>query len=260
MLSLAAGVTILLYRPHMNEKKTIGIKQIDKLKKNLPTEKDEIFSAKQLAEEELSKAKKELEQINEEKEAQISSIKAEIDKEKENWEEEKKKLIEAAEKEGYEAGFLRGKEESNEAFVSLIEQANTITDSAQKDYDKTIEKSEETILGLAMHTASKIMKQKIEENPSAFLPIVKAAMKELKDQRVITVYLHPDNYHTVMEQKDELVQILEDDMKLSIYVKENLAVNGCLIHHPFGQIDASVDTQLKQIRKALFEIAMENRS
>jgi flagellar assembly protein FliH len=249
-----------LYNIRANEKKTIKIKQVDKFKRQEPELKEDIISAKQSIEIELSKAKKELEQLNKEKEDQILSIKAAIEKEKESWEEEKKKLMAQAKKEGYEAGFINGREESTKEFSSLIEQANTITASALQDYNKTIEKSEETILDLAIRTAGKVMKQKIEEDPASFLPIVKSAIKELKDQRVITIYLHPDNYQTVMEQKDELIQILEDEMKLSIYAKENLAVNGCLIHHQFGQIDASVDTQLEQIRKALFEIAMENRS
>jgi flagellar assembly protein FliH len=249
-----------LYNPYLHEKKTIRIKQVDKLKKQQPTEKEEIFSAKRQAERELIKSKEELKQINKEKETQIANTKKVINKEKEDWQEEKKKLMAQAEKEGYEAGFLQGKEKSMKEFSTLIEQANNIMDTALTDYNKTIEKSEEKIMDLAIYTASKVMKQKIEDDPASFIPIVKAAMKELKDQRVITIYLHPDNYQTVMEQKDELVHILEDDMKLSIYAKENLTENGCLIHHPFGQIDASVDTQLEQIRKALFEIVMENQS
>jgi len=250
---------ISLYRSHISEKKTIEIKQIDNLKQHEPADKADIFSAKEQAERELDKLKEELKQINTEKEAEISRTKEIIAEEKENWQKDKEALITEAKKEGYEAGFLQGKEESMEKYSSFIDQANTITDTAYIDYNKTIEKSEETILNLAIHTASKVMKQKIEADPASFLPIVKAAMKELKDQRIITIYLHPDNYQTVMEQKDELVHILEDDMKLSIYAKENISVNGCVIHHPFGQIDASVDTQLKQIRAALFEIAMEQK-
>jgi flagellar assembly protein FliH len=253
-------VTTSLYKYAAEERKTIGIKQISKLKKDQSAKQEELISAKQQAEKELSRAKKELERIDKEKETLISTTKAEIEKEKENWMEEKKKWIKAAEKEGYEAGFSRGREESLQEFSNLTEQANAITESALKDYNKTIEKSEEKILDLAIHTASRIMKQQIDKDPSSFLPILKAAIKELKDQRIITIYLHPKHYHTVMEQKDELVHILEDDMKLSIYVDENLTVNGCLIHHPFGQIDAGVDTQLEQIRKALFEIAMESRT
>ena len=249
-----------MYNPYLSERKTITIKQVDKLNKQQSTAKEEIFSSKQQAEQELIKAKEELKQINKEKEAQILTIKEEINKAKEDWQEEKKKLMGQAEKEGYEAGFIQGKEKSMKEYSGLIEQANNIMDTALTDYNKTIEKSEEKIMELAIYTASKVMKQKIEDDPVSFLPIVKAAMSELKDQRVITIYLHPDNYQTVMEQKDELVHILEDDMKLSIYAKENLTENGCVIHHPFGQIDASVDTQLEQIRKALFEIVMWNQS
>lgn len=260
LLSPVAEVTILLYKSHINEKKMIGIRRINVMKHDQPASKTEMDTARSQILDELKHAGKELAQIKEEKETLLASLKAEIDKEKKNWEEEKKKWIEAAEKEGYESGFLQGKEESIDQYSNLIEQANSLTETALQDYNKTIEKSEETILKLAIHTAGKILTHKLKEEPAIFLPIVKAAIKELKDQRIITIHVHPDHYSTVVEQKDELAHILEDDMKLSIYANEELDVNGCFIHHPFGQIDASVDTQLEQIRKTLSEIAVESKS
>ncbi|GAB3793956.1 flagellar assembly protein FliH [Virgibacillus kimchii] len=249
-----------MYKPQSNEKKTIGIKQVNIIKKSKSAQRDEIAAEKDRAWQELGQAKDELEQVKKEQETLLLNTKRAIEQEKENWKEEKKNLRKAARQEGYQTGYIQGKEESLREFSSLIDQANSLTDAALQDYEKTIEKSEEKILDLAIHTAGRIMTLKLEEDPSAFLPIVKAAVKELKDQTIITIHVHPDYYLTVMEQKDELVRLLEDDMKLSLYANENLDETGCMIHHPFGQIDAGVDTQLEQIRKALSEIAMENRS
>jgi flagellar assembly protein FliH len=36
--------------------------------------------------------------------------------------------------------------------------------------------------------------------------------------------------------------------------------NQCLIEHPFGRIDASIDTQLEQIRNVLDQVTMEKKS
>jgi len=113
------------------------------------------------------------------------------------------------------------------------------------------------IVKLAVRSAEKVIKQQLSEHPESFLEIVKAAIHELKDHAVVSIFLHPDNYEHVLKQKDELRQLLDAETKLAIYIREDLEKNSCLIEHPYGQIDASVDTQLDQIRQALEEKAME---
>ncbi|MFB4475144.1 hypothetical protein ACDI16_19880, partial [Oceanobacillus caeni] len=69
---------------------------------------------------------------------------------------------------------------------------------------------------------------KIEEDSNAFFDIIKIAIKELQDQSDISIYLHPNKYSFVLDHKQELTQLLENNLKLSIYVKEELDVNACI--------------------------------
>lgn len=253
--------TILLSnsnQPYVNEK-VIKIRKIelsqDKRGNNLETANEEIEDV----EKELDHVKKEIENLLIEKKSLIQTTKDKINNEKINWENEKKQWIEEAKEQGHSEGFKLGKKESLQSYQQLLEKANGLTAAALKDYHVTVEKSNETILDLAIHTAKKILDQQLKENPNSFLPIVKAAIKEIKNQPIITIYLHPDNYEFVLKQKEELALILESESKLSIYSNEELAVNSCLIEHPFGQIDAGLDTQLKQIRTSLHTIALENK-
>ena len=87
--------------------------------------------------------------------------------------------------------------------------------------------------------------------------VVALEIKEIKDQSVVSIYLHPANYEIVLEQKAELKKMLETDTKLSLYINDELAENSCVIKHPFGEIDASVDTQLEAIRNVLKDLTME---
>ncbi|MEC5422694.1 flagellar assembly protein FliH [Virgibacillus sp. C22-A2] len=240
----------------LHTEKIIKIKPIEFLRKR----DDHTASlSEDSIQEELKQAHDELQNLLKEKELLVKETTAEIEAAKENWKTEKQNYIKEAEHIGYEAGYKNGKEESLEKYRHLLDKADSITKSALSDYHTTIDKNEETIIELAIHTAEKIMNQKIAEDPDAFLSIVKTAIGELKDQSVITIYLHPVNYQFVLQQKEELNQILENEAKLSIQVNEEVAENGCLIQHPFGQLDASIDTQLQQIRDALHELAMENK-
>ena len=250
-------MTILLSNSNeqpLEGKKQIKIKSIDLLKVN---KQDKVENENYHTHHELIEARNELKAVLEEKETLIQETKEKIEEERAQWEEEKQQWITDAKKQGYDAGITQGKEEGKMAYQQLLDEANHLTTAALKDYHATVEKSSETILELSIHTAKKIVENQIIENPNKFIEIVKAAIKEIKDQPIISIYLHPMNYQVVLQQKEELIQLLENEAKLSIYTKENIAEHSCLIEHPFGQIDASVDTQLGEIRSVLQNIVME---
>lgn len=209
---------------------------------------------------ELKAAQNELELVKKQREGLIVDTEKEIQLAKEAWEQEKLELMEKARQEGFQLGLEQGKVESIEQYHHLIDQANGIIEASKLDYQSTVEKSEETILTLAVHVAQKIFRQEIVKEPELFLPIVKDAISAIKDQREVTIYLHPENYEYILSQKNELERILESKATLSIYLNEALEVGSCVIEHPFGKIDASIDTQLSKIHEVLHEVLMEQKA
>lgn len=209
-------------------------------------------------EEEILHAEKQLEDLQQQKEQLLKEIAEEIAREKENWQIEKASYIDQANKEGYKAGFALGKEESFAEYKEKINQANLIIKSAQEEFYSVVEQSEQKIIDLAIHTAEKIINKEISNHPKSFLSIVTKAMEEIKDQPSVSIYLHPNNYEFVFKEKNELREVLDGDTNVEIYIDQQINENGCLIKHSFGEIDASVDTQLDKIHDVLTEISMEN--
>jgi len=204
------------------------------------------------AEDELSDLKQKRNELQEQTEAEIAEARA-------HWETEREAYVEAARQEGYETGVNQGRNQGYNEYAELITRANNVLEVAQKDYQATLEKSDHAIIELAIATAEKILNKKFDAEPEQFISIVTAAIEEIDDQSTITINLNPTNYEIVLSQKDELERILTHDTKLSIYLNVELEENDCIIEHPYGQIDASVDTQLKQIRDILHELALERR-
>ncbi|WP_051359324.1 flagellar assembly protein FliH [Paucisalibacillus globulus] len=235
-------------------KRVIQLKPVHK-----PIVDEEVNYESQLQQEitKLQEAKEELELVKKQQELLLTETRNQIKLEKDNWEEEKKQWIEEAKKEGFQVGFAKGEKESKDQFHQLIQQANSIIAASKIDYQSTIEKSEEAILLLAVQVAERIMKLELERQPEVFVPIVKDAILSIKDQRGLSIYLHPDNYEFVLSQKNELERVLESKAELSIFVNESLETGSCVIEYPFGKIDASIDTQLNQIQLVLHEIVME---
>lgn len=253
-------VTISLFNhtSTIEQEKVIKIKPIDEILPNQKKALEKRFDdEQQLLKNKRAQLQKDLERLKQEKEQLMENTAKEIEEQKGKWEQEKQAWIEKAEEEGFKAGFERGKKESIKKYETMIDEANKLVDLATKDYHKTLETSDEAIVQLAIKTAEKIVKKQIDDYPEYFLSIVHAAIEEIKDQSTISIYLHPTNYEFVLNQKHVLSQAVDGDTKISIYIDPKLNVNDCLIVHPFGQIDASVDTQLQQIEKALEEVALE---
>lgn len=236
------------------ETKVIKIKPItidQPVKENpLTTERDQLKV-------QIQQYQQELEKLKAVQATLLTNTRQQIEQEKAEWQQEKQHLMEQAQAEGYQAGFQAGQAEGLALYEDQIAQANAIIEKAKEDYFDTVQKSDETILELAIHVAEKILQQQLASEPKSFLPIVLEAIESIKDQSEVVIYLHPANYDAVIEQKDELVQSLDGDTKLSIFIDHKLAENQCIIEHPFGQIDASIDTQLHQLRKALQDAMME---
>ncbi|API93886.1 MULTISPECIES: flagellar assembly protein FliH [Virgibacillus] len=243
----------------INERKQIRVKPAAAFLQNNVVNNPKQHPDKGQLNQQMMQAKQTLADLHEEQKRLMEQTQQEIEAEKQAWQEEKQKYIEAAKKEGYQAGFSLGKSESLTAYKEYLDQANQIIDSAKQDYHTLIEEHEETIMEIAIHTAEKILKQKIDANPELFLSIIKAAIKELKDQSEVALYLHPDQYTFVIQHKEELASLIEQNAKLTCYVSDEIKENGCMIKHPFGQVDVSVDTQLEEIGKVLSELAGEKK-
>lgn len=234
-------------------KKVIQIKPIKNIVEktiindnNFENEKEELFNVRE-----------EIERIRNEQSRLIQETEQEIMAAKENWELTRQTYIDDAYKEGHDLGFSTGKEEAFVQYQELIKQGNQTIDLATQDYNNILDQSKEMILNLAIHTAEKILQSTLSEKPEQFTNVVKTAIQEIKDQAIIKINLSSSNYELVLQQKEELQRLLDSNTKLSIHVQSDLQENQCIIEHPYGKIDASIDTQLKEIHHVLVELNQE---
>lgn len=251
--------TILLsnLKGNLENKKVISIKKIqadipqDKEIRRQSRSKDDIVNEIKVLEQTLAT-------LEQQKETSIQELETYIATEKEKIANEKINVFEQAKQQGYKEGYIDGENEAKTDYQTYLDEANDIVRKSELDYIATIEKHSNTIVQLAMHVAKKIIDTEIKTDEHVMKGIVEKAVRHLKDTSTISIYVHPMHYASLHAQKEELEQLLDEDELLYLHVDSNLQENDCMIRHPFGQIDASVDTQLKQIKRALEEKIMEN--
>lgn len=143
-----------------------------------------------------------------------------------------------------------GKAEALQQYAELINRANSITEMSRKAVEDKLEDANEEIVELAVALAKKVWQQKSDDK-EAFLLLVQQVVNEVKEYDDISIYVDPYYYETIFQQKDEIQQLLYKECRLGIYADEKAPKGSCYIETPFGRVDASVDTQLMQLKDKL---------
>lgn len=244
---------------HRSNEKVISLRKIPIIKAEPEVHPEiNVEEQKVALEIEVSNLNQKINELHKQSDQILFDLKEKIEREKEAWQEEKERERELAHQQGYEEGFEKAKEEVFRQYETLIAEANRIVEKAKEDYYQTIEKHQHAIITLAIKAAEKILTREIERDESYVTSIIRKAMEDLKDHSNVAIHVSPKDYELVISQKDELEQSLNDGEILSIYVDHKLDQGDCILSHPFGQIDISIDLQLQQIKNALEEKITEN--
>src|SRR5690625_7627406 len=129
--------------------------------------------------------------------------------------------MQQAREQGFKTGFSEGKKQSLEKYKEQIQHINQLAELAEKDYQKTVEESTDTILQLSIHVAEKILDQALVDDPSLFKLVVNSALASINSHEEIAVYVHPNYYNLLLKRKNELQQSINLKAAIRIYIYHN---------------------------------------
>jgi flagellar biosynthesis/type III secretory pathway protein FliH len=167
-------------------------------------------------------------------------------------------LRERAEREGFEAGLVRGAAEAEamvraEAEASLSE-IKSLAEMIRAERAQALEREEMELVCIALEAAKKIMKQQCRVNAGAVSEMLEEAIAE--NEGVIKVYLS-EFQHALELQLDKNIT-----KKIRAFAKGMGAVivkepDSIMLESETGIVDVSVPTQLELLRESLMEGAEE---
>lgn len=201
----------------------------------------------------LDDAEREASQIVSRAMDEAEQIRRQIHLEKQEWEQQKSMLAEESRQLGFEQGYQEGKNQGYADYRQTILFAQETVDASKRDYQNHIESSEKVILDLGVKIAGKILGEKLSAE-EGIISLVKRALKNSRDYKDIQLHVHPMHYQELLAQKEELIAIFPKDIDFYIYPDDELEETACIIESENGRIDASVDSQLEEIKIKLFEM------
>ncbi len=166
---------------------------------------------------------------------------------------EGEKQLHVKEEEAYAAAFLTHEEEINQVLKTFNTLLNETINSLKAHDKEYIDSVEESLRGLSLQVAEKILHKELEEDPLAMSCLTFEVLDEKKKSKHVNVVLS--------NQAKELADYIENELRTNeeykardISVEKRDVENGTLLlEHDGGTIDASIKEQLKNL-KELFEI------
>jgi flagellar assembly protein FliH len=153
----------------------------------------------------------------------------------------------------YERGVSDGRTAARGELAELAGGLNRAVDEVLRFQAHLAERYEQELLALAVEVAGKILRSEIETDPEWWLGIIREAVHRAVDRERIRIRAGSALHEYLGQHFDRLRGTLEEVRSLELLEDPSLAATGCVIETSYGDLDASLESQLDAVEMALTE-------
>lgn len=164
-------------------------------------------------------------------------------------------MLEEAQQSGYQAGLEEGKAFADDFYRDKIDESLAMIQQSELERKRLILQAEQDILQLSVSIAQKIIGRELEIGSEWVVQTVKSALSEMVDLNRIEIMANPEDIPILLHNKRELLSGFTARVDLQFVSEPSIEKGGCIIQTSQGTIDAQVETQLNEVKRALFEMS-----
>ncbi len=164
-------------------------------------------------------------------------------------------LTNSAMDEGYRSGLEQAEQQVKAQYENTINEASSVLEQAHIEKLNIIQEAEPFLIELSVGIAQKIIGKQLSVEPDWTIQLVKKVLARKKDHGLITLCVSPSQHAYIQDARDELLLVIDSQAELQIIPDATVQDHGCVVRSAYGSVDARIDTQLQEIKKALLQIA-----
>lgn len=157
--------------------------------------------------------------------------------------------------EAYEAGFVEGreaaKEMQKEAELDLQRQFDEIMATVNEGELFRDGMFEESTIKLSLEIAKKIIGQQVEQDETAFISMIKEAIKRLNEKEKFTIRLNQREYEKFFKDGSGFLAEQVQSAPFTVLADSEVEPGGIVLTGQGGMVIAGVDDQLNKLSKAI---------
>ena len=120
--------------------------------------------------------------------------------------------------------------------------------------DQLVSRYTPHIVELALEIAEKLVGKAIDEDPEIVASVLERAKQEIVDAKQVRIWLHPTDFKVLSELRPDLVKPgSELGRTIEIVPSETVARGGCRLETESGLVDATMPTQIEEMRRQLLD-------
>jgi flagellar assembly protein FliH len=173
--------------------------------------------------------------------------------EEEKLREEMEQNLSKVSDECYRKGFNEGIEFKKKEMLPALDAIAAITKAIPLIKKDILAKAEEQMVKLAVAIAEKILNQEVATRKDVVLNVLKSAMKNISETEGMKVRLNPHDFRYMMEAKKDFLQSFDGVRNVVFEEDVSIKRGGAVVETMFGEVDARLENQLKEIKKALMQ-------
>jgi flagellar assembly protein FliH len=208
---------------------------------------EEVQSKNEQAQQIKQEAEDERERILKEAREEAERINTEA---QERSQETEKEARERGYNEGHKEGFENGKGEAER----LIGRLHVILNKAIERRNEIIDESEEQLVELVLQIAKKVVLVISEQQRNVVINNVIQALRKLKGKADVIIRVNLQDLEMTTEHTDEILDQVERVGNITVAEDSSVDPGGCIIETDFGEIDARISSQLREIEDRIREL------
>jgi flagellar assembly protein FliH len=157
-------------------------------------------------------------------------------------------------KESKDLGFSEGYESGKEEVERIIDRVHVVLTKAIERRNEIIQESEGQLVQLVLQIAKKVVKVLSENQKNIVVNNVVQALRKLKSKADVTIRVNLSDLKITTEHTKELIEKFERVNSITVMEDATVDPGGCIIETDFGQIDARISSQLREIEEKILEL------
>ncbi|MCK4540632.1 MAG: flagellar assembly protein FliH [Spirochaetales bacterium] len=160
-----------------------------------------------------------------------------------------------AHQEGIEKGMKEGFESGEKEVQRLIDHLHSIISKAIEKRNEIIQESETQLINLVLLISKKVIKVISENQKNVVVNNVIQALRKLKSRGDVVIRVNLEDVELTSDHVKDFMRMVENVRSLTVLEDSTVDRGGCIIETDFGQIDARISSQFKEIEEKIIEIS-----
>lgn len=146
-----------------------------------------------------------------------------------------------------ESGTRLQEQRMNELLAALAESLGELS----RLREKVLKNSTDDMLRLVLAIAEQVIHREVAADPTIIIATLQEALQAAIHSDAYHVKVHPDDLAIVMERKPLFLASISGLKNITLEGDATLSRGGCFIESELGQVDASIEGQLGELRRKL---------